>query len=74
MSLNLPFDLGYIYTLILYMPVDTPDGLSPTITNANLQSYQNFTFNFTASNLLNTTFLIQNLTTPISTQPVTFTL
>lgn len=74
MSLSLPFDLGYIYSLILYMPVDAQTGLSPTITNTNSQSYQNFTFNATVSNLLNATFLINNLTTPISTQPATFTM
>jgi hypothetical protein len=67
MSLNLPFDLGYVYSLILYMPVDPLLGLSPTITNTNAQSYQSFTFNATVSNLLNATFLINNLTTPIST-------
>lgn len=74
MSISLPFDLGYTYSLILYMPVDPQVGLSPTITNTNSQSYQNFTFNATVSNLLNATFLINNLTTPISTQPVTFTM
>lgn len=73
-TLTTPFDLGYSYDLLLTLPVQPKDGLSPTITNAILQNYQNQTFNLTSNNLLNANYLIQNLNSPISTQPITVTL
>lgn len=69
--LSLPFDLGYTFTLTILIPVDVRLGLTPTISNATFVSYGSHTLTATGSAFSNTSLVINNLLTPISTQPIT---
>lgn len=72
--LNLPFDLGYTYTLILYLPVSQRPSLTVSVSNATLISYGNSTLVLTAGGLTNSLITLGNLLTPISLEPIVATI